>query len=212
MTLLPGLQERLVEVLQRHDRPLGARPDHHALRPQEILDREPLAQELRVRHDVEFERRSPHSSGSPPAPCRSSPPARWICRPPPCTPRSGLLREDLPEVVRHLQDVLQVRGAVLPGGRGQAQEDDLGRHDRLLEIPRKGDPPLLQIAQVDVLEPRLVDRHLPRVQLLHHRRIRVDAVHRVAPLGQADPGHQPHVPRSDDRHIHPPTPVISSVR
>jgi hypothetical protein len=37
-------------------------------------------------------------------------------------------------------------------------------------------------------------------------------VYEVAPLGKTHPGHQPNVPRSDDRDVHPATPVISSIQ
>jgi len=109
----------------------------------------------------------------------------------------------IPDLVRDGEDVLKIRGAVLVRGRRKAQEHDLRFEHRRLQVPRELDPLLLQVAQEDVFEPRLVDRDLSRTESFHHIRIVVHAEDLVAPLGKAHPGDQPDVAGPNDCDVHP---------
>src|SRR2546430_13470389 len=54
------------------------------------------------------------------------------------------------------------------------------------------------VAAHELLQPRLVDRNPPALQRADLGRILVDADHLVPVFGQAGPGHQSHVARSEE--------------
>ncbi len=67
---------------------------------------------------------------------------------------------------------------------------------RLGQVAREVQP--LALGRQDLVEPRLVDRHLARAQLLDARGVDVHAPHVPPQLGEAGGRHQPDVADADD--------------
>ncbi len=74
--------------------------------------------------------------------------------------------------------------------------------DPARQVGGKGQPAALRIGLDQSLEPRLPDRHQPRVEAVDLARILVDAADLVAEIGKARARDEPHIAGADHRDAH----------
>src|SRR5437660_6203734 len=89
-----------------------------------------------------------------------------------------------------------------PRRRPHGNEHRVGSGHRRLEIAREAQPSGCHVAGDEVVEPRLIDRHLAARQALDFRGILIDAGDLDAELREARPGNQPDIPGPDHRYAH----------
>ncbi len=100
------------------------------------------------------------------------------------------------------------RAAVRPGGRVDADEDEVGVGDSGGVVGGEGQPPRLQVAPEQLLQPRLVDRALAGAQQLHARGVDLHPHHLVPQVGEDRPRPQTHVPAADHRNLRHTAPLV----
>ncbi|MNQ97048.1 hypothetical protein D3C85_1126760 [compost metagenome] len=87
-------------------------------------------------------------------------------------------------------------------GGAHGDEDGVGAANGLGPVERKRQPAVADIGGDQILEPRLIDRHPPRVQLVDLARVLVDAGHDMAEVGETGPGNKPDVAGADHCDAH----------
>ena len=157
--------------------------------------RRALLEELGVGDDVELHLR--HLRRWPRAPCPRCPPARCSCPPPPCTGACAR-----PICSRGGQHVLQVRVAALALGGAHGDEDHLGGRHRLARSVVKESRLSRTLLADELLQARLVDGHLARLQRADLPLVDVHADDVVARVREAGARDEADVARSDDGDAH----------
>jgi hypothetical protein len=177
--------------------------DHHAVGSHEILDRRALLQEFGVRHDGK------RRVGAARAQFLAHHCAHPICR----TDRHGglvdddlVLRHPAADVARGGDHVLHVGRPVLVGRRTDRDELQDAVCNGGILIRREMQSAGSDVARDHRRESRLVNRHVALVQHLDLARIDIETQHVVADLGQAGPGDETDVTRTNHRHLHAGTP------
>ena len=152
--------ERPVEGSQHGPRRLAVGPDHHPVGPHEVLDRRALAQEFRVRGDIEAALR-PRAAQD----CRDlAPGADRHCR---FGHDHGVIAERPADLFGGGEDVREIGMAVAaPRGCADRDEDGVGAAHRSTKIGGEFEPPGRPVRADQGLEPGLEDRHLAAPQPL----------------------------------------------
>ena len=201
---IAGAHERCVQLLDHARGLVRVHADDDTIGLHEVLDRRPFLQEFRVGADVERRARVARDFR-----------ANFFGRP----HRHRALGDDdlglvhvLADRARHLENVLQVGGAVLVGRRPDGDEHDLRALDGLRNVGREGEPAFALVADHHRLEARLVDRNFVLLERPDLRRIDVRANHVVAGLGEARAHDEADVPRPDNRYPHARPPLSSRGR
>jgi hypothetical protein len=186
--------EGLVEPVHDVPRALLVAADDDAVGLHEVVDRRAFFQELGVADDrdrlVGFGGRGGLHLG------------RGADR------HGGLVHDDLgavgglADLGGHRQHVLQVRAAVLAGGRAHRDEHDLAGLHGLGRVGGEGEALLLHVVLDHLLQARLVDRDLAALEGLDLGFVVVDADDVVAAFGEAGSGDQTDVAGADDSDAH----------
>ena len=87
-------------------------------------------------------------------------------------------------------------------GRADGDEHRVGGFDRAGEIVAEFQPPGARIGGNQIVEPRLVDRHLAARQRRHLAGVLVDASHLMAEIGKAGPGDEADIAGADHGDAH----------
>ncbi len=189
--------ERVVERLQqfRGARIVGA--DDHAVRLHEVRDRRALLQEFGIRDDVELDaaRRARSASRRPSALTLSEVPTGTV---------------DLVMTTLYSAMCSPIVRATASTWRRSAEPSSSGGVPTAIIWNRpcataalasvvKVSRPLLAIARDQLIEARLVDRHLARIQPRDLGRVDVDADDLVAGIRQAGAGDEADIARAEDR-------------
>ena len=188
--------ERAVQGPHRRLGALAVAADHHPVGPHEIGDRRALAQEFRVRGDIETALR--------PRPAQdfrhSSPGADRHRR---LGHDHGVIGQRPPDLLCRGEDIGKVGMAVAAPRRG-ADSDEYGVDPvhRRAEIGGEQQPFGRRVLGHQRVEPGLEDRHLVALQPGDLGCILVDAGDGHPKLGKAGPGDQADIPRSDHRYAH----------
>ncbi|MNN60422.1 hypothetical protein D3C81_1756030 [compost metagenome] len=86
--------------------------------------------------------------------------------------------------------------------RADSDEDRVRRANRFSPVQCKGQAAVADVGGDQILEPRLIDRHPPRVQLVDLARVLVDAGHDMAEVGETGPGNKPDIAGADHCDAH----------
>jgi hypothetical protein len=179
--------DALVQLRHRVAVGLGERADHDPVRVQEVAHGRALGGELRVRHVADVAEAAV-----------VEPRAHLGARP----HRHGALHHDdrpalqLRQLVDDRPDRGQVGVARVRRRRADGDEHELGALDRLRHVERVAQAPAVPLQEL--VEPRLVDRHLPRLQRLDLRGVDVAHRHVVPEVRQARGGDEAHVAGAED--------------
>ena len=171
-------EERPVE--RPHDclRPLGLDPDDDPVGAHEVADGRTLAQEFRVRDDVE-------RGIGPPLPDDAgdlAPGADWHRR---FRGDDGMAFQRIGDLAGRFMDEGKVRVAVAAPARGaDRQHHHVRPRHGVGDVAGEGEPPGCYIGGEQRLQPRLVDRAPPRLQRRDLLRCGIDAGHSEAELGE----------------------------
>jgi hypothetical protein len=105
------------------------------------------------------------------------------------------------------EDIGEIGVAVAaPRRRADGDEHRLGAVERRLEVGGEGEPAGRLVDRDELVEARLVDRHLAALQPRDLVGVLVDAGDRHAEFGEAGPRDEPDIARADHRYTHQPTP------
>jgi len=96
------------------------------------------------------------------------------------------------------EHVREIRRSVLVGGRPHCDHLYSAERRCALDVGAKPDPACSAVAPDEILQAGLVERHATLVERADLRAVQIETKHVVADLGEAGPGHQTHIPRTDD--------------
>ena len=196
--------ERPVERAEHAAGVLAVGADHDAVGPHEILDRRTLAQEFRVRGDIEAVFRQPVAQNALDAASGADRDGRFgddhgsLCR---------ALRRTRGQRLGDLggggEDIAQI-GMAIAAPRRCADRDEhgVGPGDGRLQLGRESQPAGRGVARHQLIEAGLVDRDLAVPQPLDFAGIVVDAGHRDAEFRKTRAGHQADIACPDHRDAH----------
>jgi len=188
--------ERPVDLRHHLRRALVLDADHHPVGLHEILDRRALAQELGVGGNVELRLRvglGDHLLHLPVGAHRHGGFGH----------HHGIAGQRPGDLLRGGHHIGQIRMAVAAPCRGaDGDEHRLGAIHRGGQIGGEAEPPRLHVLLHQLLQPRLVDRHLARLQPGDLARVLVDADHVMAEIRKTDAGHQSDIAGANHRNAH----------
>ncbi len=99
--------------------------------------------------------------------------------------------------LRDRQNVREVGGPIFFGRRADCDELEEAVPDTSFGIDGEPEAALVEVAADQVLEPRLVDRHLALLQARHLVRVDIDAQHLIARIGKTGTGDETDVARTE---------------
>ena len=192
--------ERPIQRSQNRPRVLALGADDHPVGPHEICDRRSLAQEFRVRGDIEAALRqrvledaldlAPSADGH----CRLGHHDRAF---------AGSPRQRRGDLAGGGEDVSEIGVTVAaPRRRPDRNEYRVGPIDRGVQIGREAEPPRGGVAGDQLVEAGLEDRDLAALEAFDLAGILVDAGDRYAEFGKARARDQADISRPDHRDAH----------
>ena len=193
--------QRPVERAQPFLRAVALDADDDAIRAHEVADRGSLAEEFRVRGDVEIRPRIDFRNDARDLPCGADRDGGLVHH----HAVSAQERRDPAHRVVHERQVGMTVAAARRCPHGD--EDQLRIAHALPEVGGEPQSSLLDIAANEIVETGFVDRHPAFAEPGDLRLVDVDTGHRRAELGKTRSGDEADVARSDHRDLHqPPTP------
>ena len=106
------------------------------------------------------------------------------------------------ELACHLQNIAQVGTAIFIGRRSDCTEYYLDLVQALAQLGRKVQTTVGHIAYNQLFKSGLIDRNLPRTELLDFAVININTGYIGSHLGKAGSRNQPDITRSYDRNLH----------
>ena len=191
-----AVEAPLIEVEQQRARPAGIGADDDPGRREEVANRRPLAEELRIAGDVELALPAGQAADRPVDPVGGA------------GGNGALLHDQLVAIQQrgdragNFLDLAEVGPSIRPGRRPHAEEDDVGGGRRLLGSRREPEPAGLQVGGQQLLQTRLVEGGPSVRETRHDVRILVDRGHRVAELSEPHRRDQSRVARAEDSEPH----------